>query len=292
MALALACIPARARAQSCCAGGSAVTPGRLELHEKALVGVQVRAGTDLGSYDVRGSYASSPSGATEYDLEEDLFGAVRVLPRAQVALLIPLVETQRQTRIDGGHFGGGIGDINGSVRYDFLLAGESRVVPGIALLAGLTLPTGRPPESATADLLVDVTGIGAWQANAALALEQLYGPWLFNATGIVAKRTSRFGETLGTQLSLLAAGAYSFSNDAALSLSVSYAFEGDTTADGGADVPDSAKHLTTVTLSGLWPLDDKWRLLGGLFVEPPISGFGRNQPTISGLTLTIIRSWS
>jgi hypothetical protein len=293
LAVAAICsFPARARAQACCAGGSVVTPGRLELHEDALAGASVRAGTDLGSYNVGGRYIPSAPGATEFDFEEDLFGAVRVVRRGQLALLVPVVETQRQTRIDGGHFGGGIGDINASARYDFLLAGESRWVPGIALLAGLTLPTGTAPESATAHLLVDATGIGAWQANVALALEQTCGSWLFNATGMVAKRTSRFGETLGTQVTLLAAGVYTFSNDAALSLSLAYAFEGDATDGGGMAVANSSKHLTTVTLSGLWPVDDKWRLLGGIFVEPPITGLGSNQPSVSGLTLTVIRSWS
>ncbi len=289
---AVSLIPSRARAQACCAGGSAVTPGRLELHEDALVGAQLHAGTVLGSYDDGGHYLSPASGATELDFEEDLFGAVRVLPRGQVALLVPIVETDRQTQRDGGHFGGGIGDINASARYDVLLAGESRYVPGIALLAGLTLPTGTPPESATQDLLVDATGIGAWQANVALALEQLYGSWLVNATAIVAKRTERFGQTLGTQVTFLAAGSYTFDCGLALALSDSYAFEGDATATGGADVSQSSKRLTTVTFSGLWPLDDKWRLLGGLYVEPPLSGLGSNQPSVSGLTLTVIRSWS
>ena len=289
---AVSAIPSRARAQACCAGGSVVTPGRLELHEDALVGAQLRAGTDFGSYDVHGRHVASAPGATELDFEEDLFGAVRVLPRGQVALLVPVIETDRQTRIDGGHFGGGVGDINASARYDFLFAGESRYLGGIALLAGLTVPTGTPPESATADLLVDATGIGAWQANVALALERIYGPWLFNLTGMVAIRTARFGETLSPQVTLLAAGVYTFPNDAALSLSASHAFEGDATASDGQGVPDSSKRLTTVTLSGLWPLDDRWRLLGGLFVEPPISGFGSNQPSVSGLTLTVIRSWS
>jgi hypothetical protein len=279
-------------AQACCAGGSAVTPARLEPHEQALVGAELHAGDVLGSYETDGRYLGKPKGATEFDFEQDIFGAVRLLRRGQFALLVPLIETQRQTRIDGGHLGAGVGDINASVRYDFILAGESRYVPGIALLGGLTLPTGRAPESATAPLAVDATGIGAWQANIALALEQTYGPWLLNATGIVAKRTARFGQTLGTQVTLLAAGAYTFDNDAALALSASYAFEGDATSSGGADVPDSSRRLTTVSLSLLWPLGDWWRLIGGLYVEPPISGFGSNQPSASGLTLTVIRSWS
>lgn len=284
--------PATAWAQACCAGGSAVTPARLEPHEEALVGGQLHAGDVLGSYEADGRYVGNAPGATEFDFEEDLFGAVRVLRRGQVALLVPLVETQRQTQVDGGHFGGGVGDINASVRYDFILGGEYRYVPGVALLGGVTLPTGRAPESASPPLYVDATGIGAWQANVALALEQVYGPCLVNATGIVAKRTARFGETLGTQVTLLAAGAYTFDNGAAMALSASYAFEGDATLSGGSSVPDSSRRLTTLTLSLLWPLGDWWRLTGGIYVEPPLSGAGRNETSASGLTLTVIRSWS
>jgi hypothetical protein len=262
------------------------------MHEIALTGVELKASTVLGSYEPGGRYDGSPAHDTEQDFEQDIFGAVRFLHRGQFALLVPVLETRRQTQLNGAHFGGGIGDINASARYDFIDAGESLYIPGVALLAGLTLPTGTPAESATAPLAVDATGIGAWQANVALALEQTYGPWLVNATGIVAKRTSRFGQTLGTQVTLLAAGAYTFPNDMALALSASYAFEGDATDSQGHDVPVSSKRLTTVNLSLLWPINDAWRMLGGLFVEPPISNVGSNQPAASGLTLTVIWSWS
>jgi hypothetical protein len=284
--------PLRAYAQACCAGSTAVTPARLQAHEDVLAGAQLRAATVLGSYDVGGHYASLGSGETEQDFEQDLFGAVRVLRRGQVALLVPLVETRRATPRDGAHLGAGIGDVNASLRYDFVLAGESRYVPGVALLAGLTLPTGTAPESATQPLAVDATGIGAWQANAALALEQAYGPWLVNATGMVAKRTPRFGETLGTQITILFAGAYTFDNDAALALALSYAFEGDATTSAGAEVPQSSKRLTALTLAGLWPLADAWRLIGSVFFDPPLGGLGSNQSAAGGLTLTGIRSWS
>lgn len=292
IALAACALPAAAHAQACCAGSSAVTPGRLEVHEDALVGAQMKAGAGLGSYDTGGHFVAPGAGDAEYDLEQDLFGAVRVLRRGQIALLVPLVETERQTLQDGSRFGGGVGDVNASVRYDFVLAGESAYVPGIALLAGITLPTGTPPELASPPLAVDATGIGAFQGNVALALEQTFGPWLVNLTGIVAERAPRFGEQLGTQVTLLAAGAYTFSNDMALALSGSYAFEGDATASGGADVPFSSRRLTVFTLSGLWPVTDSWRLVGGLYLEPPLYGFGSNQPATGGLTFTILRSWS
>jgi hypothetical protein len=289
-AIAAWVLPGIAHAQACCAGGSAVTPGRLELHEDALVGAQARTGVVFGSYDQNGRYIASPSGDSEVDLEQDVFGAVRVLRRGQVALLVPLVETERATPLDGSHFGGGFGDVNLSVRYDFLLAGQSRYVPGVALLAGVTFPTGTPIESARRD--VDATGVGAFQGNLALALEQTFGPWLVNATGLVAGRTARFGETLGAQVTLLAAGAYTFDNDAAVALALAFAFEGDATVSGGSSLPFTSKRLTTVTVSALWPVTDSWRLLGGLFLNPPLGSLGVNQLTTGGLTLGVIRSWS
>src|ERR1700728_1841487 len=90
------CSPSLARAQACCAGGSAVTPGRLEAHEDALVGTELRAASVIGSYQL-GDYRASPPGTPEYDFEEDVFGAVRFLRKAQVALLVPIDETYRRT---------------------------------------------------------------------------------------------------------------------------------------------------------------------------------------------------
>ncbi len=217
--IAASLAPARAWAQACCAGGIAVTPGRLLPHESALVGAQLKAGFLPGSYDTGGHFVPSASGTTEYDFEEDLIGSIRFAPRGQLSLFVPLVETRRATPQDGAFFGGGLGDVNASVRYDFIGAGEHDVIPGVALLAGVTRPTGTPPDAATPPLAVDATGVGALQGNMALALEQTYGPWLVDATGIVAGRGSRKGETLGTQVTLLAAAAYNFRSGAALGLS-------------------------------------------------------------------------
>jgi hypothetical protein len=285
--------PARARAQACCAGGSAITPARLQIHDDFLAGTALRAAEVFGSYYVGGRYVGQPPGTTETDLEEDVFVAARVLRRGQLALLVPFVETRRSVppQLGGTHFAGGVGDINFSGRYDFITAGESYFVPGIAVLAGVTAPTGTSPEQASQPLAVDATGIGAWQINGALALEQTYGPWLFNLTGILAVRTPRYGQMLAPQTTLLAATAYTLPNDVAVALSASYAFEGDAT-QGGAPVADSGKALTTVTLSTLVPVTDAWRVLGGLYLDPPLSQLGNNQPASAGVTLTVIWSWS
>ena len=275
-----------------------MTPGRLALHEAALIGTQIKAGFALGSYDATGRYLPSPSTAAEQDFEQDLFGAVRVFARGQVALLLPLVETRR-TSLGLAETGGGVGDINASARYDFTLAGASRVVPGIALLAGLTLPTGRPPDAPNLGVLATgATGIGAWQINAGLAVEQAYGPWLLNATAWIAQRTARMvttgaqsiHERLASQWTALAAVGYVLPSQSSIALSLAYAFEGDATIDG-VESPATGHRLPTVSVSGALSLSDAWRLQAAAFDNVPISSLGLNQPADLGFSVTLVRSW-
>jgi hypothetical protein len=259
--------------------------------EDELVGLQLKAGGVIGSWQTSRRFLANPTGVGEYDFEQDAFGAVRVLERGQLALLVPAVETYRRAPTAGSALGGGIGDINASARYDFVAAREHGWIPGVALLAGVTFPTGRAPEDAKQVLAVDATGIGAFQINGALALEQTFGPWLVNATAIVAGRTSHGGETLGAQWTFLGAVAYTFPNAAALAVSGSGVFEGDASSSNGATVADSSKSAITLTLSGLWPLSGEWRLIGSSYLNPPIDSLGSNQPGDAGLTAGLIRSW-
>ncbi len=286
--------PALARAQACCAGSSAVTPGRLALHEDALVGTDARFTDGYGSFDPTGTFVAMPSGASEVDLEQDLFGAVRVLSRGQAALLVPLVETWRKTTTDS-ELGGGIGDVNASVRYDFIYAAEARYAPGIAVLAGVTFPTGTPPESATKPLATDATGVGTYQANFGISLEKAIGPWLVGATGLVAKRADRTAqgvtEALATQWTALLVGAYTFRSETAIALSGSFTAEGDAKIDGVTE-PSTHRRLIAFSISGVRPLSDRLRLQGALTVDPPLSAFGANQ-SVAGVaaTVTVIYAW-
>jgi hypothetical protein len=290
----------QARGQACCAGAGALTPGRLQLHEDALVGTQLHGSTVLGSFDGGAHY--SPLGAhnSETDYEEDLFGAVRVLRRGQIALLVPFVETHRN-ELGLGEFGGGVGDVNLSARYDFIRSGESLFVPGLAILAGITAPTGTPGDAQNPmkPLGTDATGIGAWQGNVGLAVEQTYGPWLFNVTELLALRARRTAdiagvsesETLAPQFVTLIGGAYTFKSDASVALFGSYTLEGTATLDG-APAPDSARRVALVSVSGAYPVTDHLRAQASLFINPPVSGFGLNQTSTTGLTLTILWGWS
>ena len=295
LGLLLLLTPRRAYAQACCAGTGAVTPGRLAVHEDALVAVQARASHVYASFDSSGHYATPPGGSSEQDFEEDLIGSLRlpVIERAQLAVLVPLVETHRSAR-GKGEIGGGVGDINLSGRYDFLYAGQRRWVPGIAALAGITFPSGRSPESATNALATDSTGVGAYQGNFGLAVEQLFGPWLVTAYGIVAKRASRTADgirsTLGTQWTALASVAYALPHDYAVALSASYSGEGNADVQG-VESPGSARRTTTLGLTGVVPFTEHFRLQGGLSGNPPIPQLGKNQPATVGLLVTALYAW-
>jgi hypothetical protein len=288
-------LSARASAQACCAGSGAVTPGRLAVHEDALVGLSLRAAHIFGSFDKDGHYGTPPAGSSEQDFEQDAIGALRlpVIDRAQLAVLVPLVETRRTAR-GAAEFGGGLGDVNVSARYDFLYAGQHRYVPGIAALAGLTLPTGRAPESATNALATDATGIGAFQGNAGVAFEQLFGAWLVTAYGLVAKRASRTVQgirtSLGTQWTALVAVAYSLPDDYALAAFASYTGEGTAEIDD-VELGGTSRRVPLVGVTGVIPLSDHFRFQGGASANPPIPTLGKNQPATIGLTVTAVYAW-
>jgi hypothetical protein len=295
--VAMAAFPARAWAQACCAGAGAITPGRLSLHEDALVGLQFKVANGFGSFSSVGNYVGSPARTTEWELEQDLIAALRVLPRGQLALLMPVIQTYRRTPTQSS-FGGGFGDINFSGRYDFVWAGEAKYIPGVAVLAGVTFPTGESIEEADRDLGTDATGVGTYQANLGVALEQTSGPWLFGVTGLVAKRATRtvgpVTTSLAAQWTVLAATAYTFPNDAALAVLLSYAVEGNpevTPAVSGL-TGDLTRRMPLVGVAGVYPLTDQWRLQGGLYLNPPISQLGRNTPALFQCVLSLLRTWS
>lgn len=276
-----------APAQACCAGSGAVTPARLGLHDDALVGVQLKAADQLGSYAPDGAFGAAPPGAAEVDLEQSVFGGVRLLGRGQLAALVPIVETYRKAS-GRSELGGGVGDVNLSARYDVVRARESAIVPGVGLLLGTTLPTGRAVESAKNPQATDATGIGAVQANGGLALEQAFGPWLVGVSGIVSIRAPRtVGRTrmgLAPQWLLLGAAGYAFDSGATAALVASYTIEADASA-GGVKVPNSARRLASVSVAAGYPLTDALRLVGSLFLNPPLSDLGENQLAAVGMTL-------
>jgi len=287
-------LPAHVLAQACCAGSSTLTPARLGIHEDAAIGVMARGTGVLGSYDAAGKYLVSPSGVAELDGEVDVVGTLRVLADAQVTLLVPVVATWRQ--VTGlSELGGGLGDLNLSGRYDFWHAGQSRVLPGIAVMLGVTFPTGRAPEDATKLLATDATGVGAFQLTGGLALEQSFGHFIVNLTALASWRTPRtvrgVDERLGAQFQGLLGVGYVFDNEASVALSLGQVASLDAVVQGQR-VFGSGHGLPSIGVSGSVPLGEAWRLQGGLSYNPPVAVLGWNQTAGLGFTLSVLRTWT
>lgn len=296
LALALTTLltPALARAQACCAGVSAITPGRLEPHEKVLVGLQLRAAHHYGRFDSKAHYRDLPEGSSEFDLEQDLLGAVRWLRRGQTSLQLPVLQSWRSARGTGAEFGSGLGDLSVGARYDLVLNREYRAVPGLALLAGVTLPTGRAAEDAEQPLLSDATGTGATQLSLGLSLERSLGEVMVSLTGVGAKRLPRQVQGLESELAmhyLLQLGvAYGVTRTAAIAALLSYSFEGDASVAGRA-TRDSGRRQLRAALAYSTPLVQHWRLQAALSAEPPLTGLGQNQSASLGGTLGVLWGW-
>jgi hypothetical protein len=293
VAFAVLAAAGRARAQACCAGAAAITPGRLLLHERALAGLEVRGSVLTGSHAQDGAFRAPPAGTREWDFEQDLFASLALTERAQASVLAPFLESTRRSPTTGSELGGGLGDVNVSVRYDFVWSHEYRYVPGIALLAGATLPSGRAPEAAKKPLASDATGLGAVQANAGLALERSFGDWFADAALLVAKRFDRTAHGvrsgLATQFTGIAAGGYTWTQTSA-ALALTYSAEGDASLDG-ASVASSAKRELRLTGSVTTSLSDTVRLRGGVFFDPPLDGVAQNEPDTLGLSATFVKSF-
>jgi hypothetical protein len=287
-ALVLACalaavliLPLRAEAQACCAGTAAVSTGRLTLHEEALVGLEVRALHGTGSFD--GDRRYRPADGQELEIEQRIFGSLRLFERAQVGLAVPFVQGLHDTTSQSD-FGGGVGDVQAFGRYDFTLAGQSLRIPGVAVLGSVVVPTGRAIEDAESPLGVDATGTGAFRTSGGLALEQSFGRYFANLTGLVGRRAARTvrGSEVPGAWEWIAAAAVGLEldNDLALSLSTSLTHE-----------PAAPKQMFRWGLSAALPVTYAWRVQGGVLGDIPAVGFGLHQSAALGLHLSVMRSW-
>ncbi len=283
--------PQRALGQACCAGGGAYLPARLKLHEDALVAIQARSDDALGTLSPTGAEIPNPRGASELDLQQDVLGAIRVADRGQIGIDLPIVETRR-TADRLSDFGGGLGDASLAFRYDFLYPAESAHVPGLALGAGVTLPSGRAPEQAHGRLGADSTGTGAWQGLITAEVEQALGHWVFTVDVLVAVAAARtvgtVHEQLGPTFSGFGATGYVFPHEVVLALVLSTSQSLDAVINGSA-VPHTGRGLTTASLAAGVPLSAQWRLQSALYGDLPT--LGRNRPTGLGGTLTMVFAW-
>jgi hypothetical protein len=293
VAAGVAARPRPAAAQACCVGTGLVTPARLRTFEDRAMGVQMRARSVMGAFGPSGGYATSGAGNRELGFEEDLFGAFRLGRRFQIGLWAPFIQTSRvQPGVSG--FGGGLGDVAANLRFEAVDAGTHGYWPGVAIIAGLSFPTGTPMDEAGDPLSTGGTGTGSYEGNVGLALEEIVGQGFVSLSGWVSKRSARAAQgveqSFAPSVSGLLAGGYTFGHDRTVGAFASFVRRGDGRDANGA-LPNSGIGLATAGAALALPFWDSWRLQTTLFSDLPIPGWGRNQTVGFGGTVAIIRFW-
>jgi hypothetical protein len=289
--------PARpAAAQACCAGGALVSPTRLAPYEDYGVGLQLRARTNPGSFGTDGEFRWSTG--SDQVLQQDLAASLRLTRRAQLGVVIPVLQTHRSAAgLD--EWGGGLGDLSLTARHDFFLAAETLYWPGFAVLAGATIPTGTPVDRATRPLATDVTGGGAYELTLGAAIEKVSG---HGYAGLNVWGTHRFTRTVANhgqpaitqsfslRWTVLAVIGYVFDSEAGLAFYASLLDEGAAAVNDVTD-PASSLRVTTVGAAGALPLAKSWKLQTSIFTDVMLSSFGRNGPAGFGMTASVVRVW-
>lgn len=294
-ALALACValaPARASAQACCAAPSLVIPSRLQRHETYGAGLQLRGRGVYGAFAADGGYAGTAGG--DFETAQELFAAARPFERAQFAVLLPFIETRRQAA-GITEVGGGIGDVRAAAHVELTRAGEHAYVPGLALLAGVSLPTGTAPDQAEGVLSAGATGTGAWEGSVGLELDQRFESAFVTVAGVVGQRAPREADgvrqSFSPRFTAFASGGLVFQNDVALGVFVTALHQGPSRDRKGVEILESALSLVTAGLAATLPAGDAWRAQGTLSIDCPVSGLGRNQTTGAAVAVSMLRLW-
>jgi hypothetical protein len=285
--------PGRARAQVCCAAPNLATPARLQRNESWGVGAHARGRGVFGAFGADGAFAGTSHGDVE--TEQDLFGAVQLASRLQLALVVPFVQTRRQAP-GLSEWGGGVGDVRASARIEILRDGAHGPVPGVALVAGVALPTGTPPEAAGDVLAAGATGTGTTAGTLGVELERRFERVFATlAGGIVARAPRTVGDvrqSFGLEVTALASGGTVVADDVAVGGFVAASRQG-ASRDGvtGRQIPDSALALVTFGAATAFPITEGWRGQGIVSVDCPVSGLGRNRNAGAGLGLSLLRVW-
>jgi hypothetical protein len=289
--IALALVwPGDALGQPCCSGSTTIGTARLARYETALIGIAARFDTKTGDFGSGAAYFSVED-QSQRAIEEEILIAVRVYRALQVGATLSFHQTWKESRGESD-FGGGLGDLALSIRYDFLEPGEHAFVPGIALSCGVSIPTGRATESSVQRLAADATTSGYTQGTIALSVADTFFEERLNLE-TVAAFTHWFARGIddlsiarGPQFTLSAGASWVFGRDLTLGTLGTLDVQGETRVDGEAS-PGSSRRATTLAVVIAYRIESI-RLQASVFDTLPIDQLGKNEIALFGVRLAVI----
>ncbi|MCC6749193.1 MAG: hypothetical protein IT371_16140 [Deltaproteobacteria bacterium] len=281
--LALLALPRVAEGAACCLSATAFGTGRLLPWERFALGVRTALISTLGQWDAdhrwqgRGAYRA-------HDWRSELYGMVALPWRLELQARLPWLVTYRSTA-ELSETGGGLGDAQAGLRWDAIRTGSYPYVPGVALLVGVLVPSGRPWYRSGTTLGADVTGRGAWVLSFATSLEWVRDP-LFGRIDLgvtVPLPSERDGPTgptrtrYGTGLQVAAAGGWEVARNTVLSLIAHTSWESSVLYQGALQ-PDSGTLETGLGVAASYRVHPHFTLHAAFDTGLFFRGLGRNLP--------------
>jgi hypothetical protein len=218
-------------------------------------------------------------------------GIVALHQRLELSASMPWLVT---TKSAGGtdESGYGIGDTQVGLRFEPIGSGEITGVPGIAMVGGMTMPSGRAHSEVGRSLATDITGRGAWVLSASVILEAARMRWFvlggagvtysFEQDTVLAGHTAQLGR--GFQATVLS--GVEVAPKWIASILVHYTYEGDVKYDG-ASVPRSQTHDTGVGPAVAFQWTPNWTVQIGLDTAIYVNNMGKNHDGRFAATLGI-----
>lgn len=287
--------PHRAHASACCGSGHGLGQ-RLNRDEQAAVTMSLRVADRFGSHDPTGRFFTVPSGIIDGDGRAEISGLFAPVPRLQLGITLPFILNIRQFGPDFA-YGGGLGDLSASGRFDIVPLATSSAWPAIALTAGLTLPTGRSAAEAQDALAADATGLGVAEFRPGVFLEKSFsGQASAIFAGSLGLRTPTMDargkpSELAPRLRLIAAAGPVFDNGLSLSMGLIHERE-QAPSIGGVTSPDGHRVRTAALAFVGYDISMHYTLLGSIEVDLPFAHAGRNEPASAALSIGLRRSFS
>lgn len=287
-AFLLVAAPATARAAACCLSTSAFGTGRLAVWEEAAVGANLAYSTSTGLFDSEGAWKSYRDYA-ERETRLIGFGLFRLAPTLEAGARFPWVFGSREAG-GRGEAGNGPGDLALSLRWQAIELGEFAGIPGIALTAGATLPTGRSMAETRRLLGADVTGLGYTVLSAGLSVERAHDPFFvrLDAAALLplAYESDGVRYRRGPGIEVLVGGGADVGRGVVLALTPRIRWDSDGFRDGER-LPDSSTLELALGASAAWQFDPHWTLQASFESGIPADGFGRSRPLFTSGSIGI-----
>ena len=194
-------------------------------------------------------------------------------------------------------FGGGIGDVTASARWDLVSLSAADGLPAVALTAAVSLPTGKPAGRALDPLGASATGLGAAEVRPGVFLEKTWegraSAVLSASVGLRTPMTGASGERigLGPRARFVAAAGPVFDSGLSLSFGVVSEIEA-APSFAGVSAKDADRRRTGLFGFVGYDFGPRATVLGSLELDLPVAKLGKNEPSSVAFSIGLRHAFS